>query len=226
LVGSFRYHAITPITLTAGKSYYAAAVTGTDAYLGFATLTIDPSITFLGFAIFGDTQTTSSLQCPNGVASLPGFPGDFGPGFLIGSSNLVTPKTPLTDPPTVTVEARKVTLTFTAFSGVGTLKNRSLDLDSSNFAPVMSLARSGRAKKPKANFEYVAEVQRTADENGAQVKKDIRKLTSKKNQIVLNNLKPGSYTAKYRVRIFTGKGSSKKVIGQTKFSPAATFSVQ
>ena len=83
LTGFFRFHNITPVTLPAGQSYYIAAVTGSEKYaIALPSLDVHPSITFVGFSIYGQTQSTSSLLCPDG-AQAPGFNGDFGPNFLI-----------------------------------------------------------------------------------------------------------------------------------------------
>jgi len=87
LSGFFRFREITPVTLTSGKNYYAAAVTGLDKYaISVTDLIVDPAITFLGFAIYGNTESTSTLRCPNGPASQLGFHGDFGPTFKIGNA--------------------------------------------------------------------------------------------------------------------------------------------
>ena len=49
LTGHFRYAAISPISLTAGQSYFVVGVTGTtdDYAWGVNGLTVDPAITFL-----------------------------------------------------------------------------------------------------------------------------------------------------------------------------------
>ena len=87
LTGFFRYHNILPITLPAGGQFFIAAVTGNEKYaVGVSTLTMHPAVTFGGFAIYGNTEPSTTLRCPNGSASLPGFRGDFGPSFLIGGS--------------------------------------------------------------------------------------------------------------------------------------------
>ena len=108
LTGFFRFHDITPVVLTAGKKYYIAAVTGTARYaIDVTPLTVDPSITFGGFSIFGSTQPTTTLSCPNGSQS-PGFHGDFGPNFRIGTSGPAATPTP---DPQATPDTRRATAT-------------------------------------------------------------------------------------------------------------------
>ena len=108
LSGFFRYHDITPVVLTAGKKYYIAAVTGTEKYaIDVTTLNVDPSITFGGFSIFGSTQTTNTLQCPNG-SQADGFHGDFGPTFRIGTGGPAATPTP---DPQATPDTRRATAT-------------------------------------------------------------------------------------------------------------------
>jgi len=88
ITGFFRFHSITPVILTAGHDYYIAGVTGTEQYgINVQDLIVDPSITFWGFAIYGNTQSTSTLQCPNGPANAQGIHGDFGPSFKISNSS-------------------------------------------------------------------------------------------------------------------------------------------
>jgi hypothetical protein len=84
LEGFFRFHDIAPIVLPGGADYYIASVTGGEQYaVNVTTLNVNPAITFWGFAIFGNTQSTSQLLCPNGPAGMQGFKGDFGPSFKI-----------------------------------------------------------------------------------------------------------------------------------------------
>lgn len=89
LTGFFRYRAIAPVRLSAGRDYYIAALTtAPDAYaVGVSTLDIHPSISFWGFAIYGATEPTETLLCPNGSGASQNFKGDFGPSFLIGTGS-------------------------------------------------------------------------------------------------------------------------------------------
>lgn len=96
--GFFRYHAITPVTLTAGSDYYVAGLTnGGDRYaISVSTMVPNPAINYYGFVIFGNTQSTNSLKCPDGVDA-PGFNGDYGPNFKFGDSTGGSP-TPTATP--------------------------------------------------------------------------------------------------------------------------------
>ncbi len=123
---------------------------------------------------------------------------------------LVTPSTKLVSPPIVQVEQKKVTINFIPFSGVGPIKARS--------------AITARAKGPKLTFRYYAEVDRKIDGTGKIIKLERKKIVSKRNQVTLNSLKPGVYTARYRVE-FTQKGSD-EIVSKTGFSPRVTFAVQ
>ncbi len=85
-VGYFRYHKIEALGLIGSKDYYIAAVTNDDKYLlSPTTLTTDGLISFGGFAIYGATQTSTELRCPNGPHNSPTTKGDFGPNFYIGT---------------------------------------------------------------------------------------------------------------------------------------------
>ena len=109
ITGFFRYRDVPTAQLTAGRDYYIAGVTnGNDKYaVGVGTLNVDPAITFWGFAIYGNTQTTSSLLCPNGSAGQQGFRGDFGPTFKIGTGQGATPSPTATPTATPTPSSNK-----------------------------------------------------------------------------------------------------------------------
>ncbi|MEP7072377.1 MAG: DUF4082 domain-containing protein [Verrucomicrobiota bacterium] len=90
ITGFFRYHAITPVTLTAGRDYFAMALSLTEHYaVSVTTLLVSPHITFVGFAGVNpsDSQETA-LRYPDLDQQAPGFHGDFGPSFKLeaGSS--------------------------------------------------------------------------------------------------------------------------------------------
>lgn len=88
LTGFFRYHSITPVTLVAGRDYYAMALTLTEHYaVHVATLNVSPQITFVGFGGTNpaDYQQTT-LRYPDQDQDLPGFHGDFGPSFILASA--------------------------------------------------------------------------------------------------------------------------------------------
>ena len=93
--GFFRYHSITPVTLSAGHNYYVAGLTNDgDRYaISVSTMTPNSAINYWGFVIFGNTQETTTLRCPNG-ASAEGFKGDYGPNFKFGDSVAVPTPSP------------------------------------------------------------------------------------------------------------------------------------
>jgi hypothetical protein len=78
LTGWFRYADIAPLALTAGDTYYIAAVTGTENYtwdpVGF---TVDPAITFLGDRYVSSSVLAFPSFGPDGVT------GYFGPNMLL-----------------------------------------------------------------------------------------------------------------------------------------------
>lgn len=90
LTGFFRYQAITPVQLTAGRDYYAVADVGSESYaIDVSNLIIDPAITYVGFTCNYGTAPSSTLDYPTSDA--PGVHGDFGPSFKLRSVSGVTP---------------------------------------------------------------------------------------------------------------------------------------
>jgi hypothetical protein len=97
LYNSFRYEAITPITLSSGQTYFiGAGITSpySDEYRGSATVSLDPAITLTGSArnatsggfSFPSTVTTGTGRIgPNfEFAAATPVPFDFSPNFGIG----------------------------------------------------------------------------------------------------------------------------------------------
>lgn len=123
-------------------------------------------------------------------------------------ANTVTPKTKLTDPPLVIVDNHKATFKLAPF-----LKAQITPGTQNLVLPL--LGSSG-----KTTFSYEVEVSK----NGT--KGTYAKLTSKKNSVAAKNLKPGTYKAKYRVKITNKKKSKPDVVKLTKFSPKATFQIE
>lgn len=123
-------------------------------------------------------------------------------------ANTVTPKTKLSDPPLVTIKNRNVIFTFTPFL------NAQISAVVRSFETLMAAAL-----KTKVSFIYELELTK----KGAQQTQT--KLTSKKNVLAAKNLKPGTYTARYRVQITSKSGSKPPVVKSTKFSPKATFQI-
>lgn len=90
LTGFFRYHAITPVQLTAGRDYYAVADVGSEKYaIEVPDLIIDPAIAFVGFACNYQTVPSSTLDYPTSESR--GAHGDFGPSFKLRPGSSVTP---------------------------------------------------------------------------------------------------------------------------------------
>lgn len=132
--------------------------------------------------------------------------------LTISDQRIVTPDTIITQPPTVTVDGRKVRVQFEKFSGASPLR----------FTPGGASARSAAKKKPKKKskigFDYQLTVTNTG--NGS-----TRRIVSKRDVVTLNNLAPGSYTATYVARVVRVTGKKTKVVGSTQPSPAASFQV-
>jgi hypothetical protein len=128
----------------------------------------------------------------------------------VASSTTLTPDTTIEDPPVVTVKGKKATVLMQKFSKV------SLTNTSGRFA--RALASRAKAKPKKVEIMYSA----TISLLGSTSKKDIKTKTSKRNQITFSGLKPGDYTATYRVKAVQGK----KTRIQTDPSPAQTFTIQ
>ena len=137
--------------------------------------------------------------------------------------NVVTPKTVLTEPPTVDVNEKNVTFTLAAFTkaqkAVVAKQARAL-IDADR---LLDKAHVQAAKRPAVKYTFNYEL--VVTKNGGKKKDEIRR-TSKKNAVTLKKVPVGTYSAKYRVEIIKKVGSKTSVAGRTKFSPAATFSVE
>jgi hypothetical protein len=98
LVGFFRFHDITPYTLSAGQTYYIMAVSGAEKYTYFTQgFTVDSSITYVTDVWYWDfnldpprPQKTYFLTFPNGSSRTTQAQGGayFGPNF---STDYVAP---------------------------------------------------------------------------------------------------------------------------------------
>lgn len=125
----------------------------------------------------------------------------------------VIPKTVIKDPPSVIIQPNTTILILQKFSGVGTFKLSSL------YSGVNTKAKN------KTDFRYNVEVVRKKDAAGKNIKSDIIKKTSKKDQIALKGLKSGQYAARYNVEITSKQNGREVVVGKTKFSPTAIFTI-
>ena len=81
LTANFRYHAIAPLTLSAGQTYVIAGVSGVlDPYAFNPTaLSTDPSVTFIS----GDYRQSFTLEFPTTIDHFVGY---FGPNFIVRSA--------------------------------------------------------------------------------------------------------------------------------------------
>jgi hypothetical protein len=95
LVGSYRYHSVTPVTLLAGQTYVLGAhfapvvdLCGSacgDATLSFALETFDPGITYLASKIKPAVNGDAPPAFPSTEEGVGG--GIFGPNFLITTAD-------------------------------------------------------------------------------------------------------------------------------------------
>lgn len=98
LTGSFRYHAITPVTLTGGRDYYAMAVTGTELYaVGVTDVMLNRAITYVAGVV--DYSTSAATQLSPPTDETRNFHGDYGPSFKIADAN---PQSAAVDMPELT----------------------------------------------------------------------------------------------------------------------------
>lgn len=125
----------------------------------------------------------------------------------VAASKTLTPKTSIENPPTIMIKGKsKATVVMQKFNKV--------DLKTARLVT----AAAAKDSKNKLEISYSVTVAKQA----ATSKKDIKRQTSKKNQVTFLNLGPGNYTATYSVKAVQGK----KVKIQTNVSPAQPFTVQ
>lgn len=161
-------------------------------------------------------------------------------GILAAYSYLVIDKspaivTPATQPAPASVSVvvtgtkTQATIALETFIGAG-LSNKANAV--ARLLRDIEAVKSFRAKKPAViAFQYAVELKRPTDASGNPLPKksqDIRKLTSKRNQLTVKNLKPNSnYEVKYRVEITSkAPGADPKVVKRTPLSPTTGFTVQ
>jgi hypothetical protein len=100
LTGFFRYTPIAPYVLPAGKEYYVVTVNGSDNYaVGVSDITVDPSLTYEGFAAYGGDggPQSTTLQCPTNYSANT-FNGDYGGNFEIETASPTPTPTPSPTP--------------------------------------------------------------------------------------------------------------------------------
>ena len=136
--------------------------------------------------------------------------------FVITKYPVVTPGAKITDPPSVTVNGSSATVLMQKFSSAALKRNAKRLL----FTPRKA------AKKAKLTFAYQVTVKQTADQNGNPVKAPQRKRTSKLNSVTFANLPQGTYETSYKVQIMQKVNGQNTVVGNTKISPVAGFTIQ
>jgi hypothetical protein len=77
-----------------------------------------------------------------------------------------------------------------------------------------------KARRSKRYYRYKVKLNRTNSK-----KRLVRKSVTKRNKVTFRNLKPGTYTVKYRIQA-VARRKKKRVIGQTKYSTPKSFSVE
>lgn len=191
------------VPLFISGAFEGPTLTLITTYSGFSFLLVSTG------TVAGDGLLSGTWEASNDTS------GTWNARRTSSTPSLVTPNTKLEDPPVVTVTSKKVTLLFEPFSDVGTFGRRSTG---------SRVAIEPRAKA-KNSFRYDVEIKRVSDQNGKRVRNEVSNKTSKRNQLTLNSLKPGNYSAKYRVEITKKEDGKEKVVGTTKFSPPASFAI-
>ena len=141
------------------------------------------------------------------------FPGDSG-GTTCLQFPVLEPDTELVLPPEIFINDLRnfVVLTLQRFSRV----DDDFLNGSSAFATEGTLTPRAAAKT-KLSLQYRVVVQQTKGGRS----KTVARIVSKRNQVTVRKLKPGSYNASYSVEAVRGK----KVVGRTNFSPAGSFTI-
>lgn len=159
---------------------------------------LDASISPDGkFACFSSADSTLVADDVNSVSDV----------FLVKLAGIVTPDTPIADPPEVSVEGNSVTIVMQKFSRAS--------LKQTQTSPARSvLLEPARRRRLTIRYEVTAQ-------GSDAIAEERRRKISKRNQITLKNLPPGSYTTGYKVRIKRGRTT----VGETGTSPSAGFTV-
>jgi hypothetical protein len=220
------YKATTPAAGTSNISESIIFDTSSSNNAFFTGLALDPTSNILCYGFFDGTA--QHLNC--GDRAAPGsasvvfdnqFFGALSSLVIDKSPSIVSPTTQPAPPvATLNLSGPKplVLLTLEVFSGVA-LKSSAL---------IRSIAQAKTTGK--LGFQYSVEIKRPTDASGKPLSKkeqDIRKLTSKKNQLTVKNLKANSnYDVKYRVEITSkAPGQDVKVIKRTPYSPTIDFTI-
>jgi hypothetical protein len=135
----------------------------------------------------------------------------------LAPANTVTPGTKLLEPPAVVVTNRTVQLTLTPFKTAQKKAASALRTLATKAGLTLGLSQRASAK---FTFKYEVKVNGTGSTRKTKLSK-----FSTRNLVTFKNLPPGNFTSKYRVQIFQKKGRKTTLVGRTKFSPTATFTV-
>jgi hypothetical protein len=136
--------------------------------------------------------------------------------LTLAGANIVTPKTKLKDPPLVQVQSRRATFILEPFSKA----QRSAATRQARAVADDEISTRAAKAKPKFSFRYQLTVTKGTGRKAVRLQK-----VSKRNQLTLARLSPGTYSARYKVEILSKKGGKTVVVGSTKFSPRASFTV-
>ena len=134
-------------------------------------------------------------------------------GSIVCFSGVVVTKDTVLEMPEVKVAGRTVTIYFAEFNGIGDGNS----VESTGAALRQSQSRRQRPVRP-LSIKYEVQIKPA---KGGPSARDIRALTTKRNQVTFRNLRPGGYSARYRVAISRGA----KRIARTKFSPSVQFTI-
>jgi len=182
----------------------------------------DPAKTAAGICGCGTSDTDTDLdgtadcidKCPSDPNKIDPeqcgcgkFEVNFGAGLECTNAPALTRHTTLDDPPDVDVNGKKVIIVLEKFSGGS--------LNSQTFAFSALLKSAAKARK-KLSVQYKVTVQ-----VAGKPKRDILQLITKRNQLTIRGLRPGSYTVKYRAQAVRDGD----VVFSTRPSTATAFEV-
>lgn len=135
----------------------------------------------------------------------------------LAPSSTVTPGTKLLEPPAVVVTNRSIQLTLTPFKNAQRKAASALRTLAAKAQGVFDLS-------PRASAKFTFKYEVRVNGSGSARKTKLSKF-SRRNLVTFKNLPPGNFTTKFRVQIFEKKGRKNTLVGRTKFSPSATFTV-
>ncbi len=128
----------------------------------------------------------------------------------------LAPNTKIESPPLVTVEDNIVTLILEKFSKPTLTLKKKKKKKSKDVMTSSIFTFSNKDKTSGLKVSYEIQITQTDA-----AKRNVKKLTAKRNQLTLKNLAPGNYSVKYKAVI----NQNGKPAAKTDFSPDATFSI-